>query len=64
MSTGIILKVHILEHGRVLCDFAAGLPGTWPEGHKWVGRDAARDATCVECKRVDGTLPPIKCNGH
>ena len=30
--------IHLLDKGRSLCDMSDmwGVPGCWPEGHKWV----------------------------
>lgn len=44
--------VHVLAYGAALCGMA-GVPGDWPEGHRWVGfldLDWATHVTCDTCK--------------
>ena len=45
-------EVHILHEGQSLCTMSSvfGVPGKWPEGHKWVGLAARSSATCSTCK--------------
>ncbi len=42
--------VHVLHEGRALCGMPGLFPKDWPDGHKWVRLDEAKDATCVACK--------------
>jgi hypothetical protein len=44
--------VHILYHGKPLCDFHPGVPGNWPEGHKWVSVDDPKEVNCMTCNNV------------
>ena len=46
------ITVHILHNGRPLCRFNANVPSEWPEGHRWIGRDAVEDANCPACRKV------------
>ena len=49
------LIVHILTAGRSLCRISDrfGVPGDWPEGHKWVARDFnVDDANCEYCIKI------------
>jgi len=39
---------HILKNGFAICG-QAGLPSSWPDGHKWVSLQDAHDASCVSC---------------
>jgi hypothetical protein len=58
--------VHILQEGCVLCGFP-GIPGAWPEGHRWVASDdpnVEKLVTClmcrqihVECRQIEQYLP-------
>lgn len=43
------ITVHILKHGRPVCGFHPGLPKDWPPGHKWVGEEDLKEATCRDC---------------
>ena len=55
--------VHVLHRGFTLCQFCTALPGDWPPGHKWVGRDDIKNATCQECISIaEGKLlvPALK----
>ena len=40
--------VHVLQGGFALCG-VEGVPGDWPDGHKWVSLQDIADATCVTC---------------
>ena len=42
------MKVHVLHHGRSYCD-KEGVPGDWPEDHKWVPVAKFTGANCEEC---------------
>lgn len=45
--------VHILFHGRPLCDCYPGLvPGEWPAGERWTGPTEPEVATCGKCRDV------------
>jgi len=46
------MTIHILRHGRPLCQFSWDVPGNWPTGHQWVGENDYEMATCGECSRV------------
>lgn len=41
--------IHILHEGLPLCGFSREVPGHWPEGHRWVRVEDAKDATCGGC---------------
>lgn len=49
-----ITTVHVLYHGRSLCEFHPGLPADWPVGHTWVGINSKDkvEATCSDCRDV------------
>lgn len=49
-SMGLAPTVHILAYGRALCDRVQGVPGTWPEGYRWVSFLDNAEANCPECK--------------
>jgi len=46
------IEVHVLHYGMALCRFTTDLPCKWPQGHKWVGLQAATAATCPNCRRL------------
>jgi ABC-type transporter Mla subunit MlaD len=54
--------VHILHQGLALCD-QSGIPGAWPDGHRWVAiddDDVATRATCTVClHRLASEMPII-----
>lgn len=57
--------VHILKHGQSHCKMA-GVPGEWPDGHRWMSFESAdlrAAATCPECRRVEGLGPPYRSAG-
>lgn len=42
--------VHVLDGGVAVCGtFDTRMPAEWPEGHRWVERDAGHLATCPGC---------------
>ena len=43
------LVVHLLEHGRPLCNFSDKVPRDWPPGHRWVAREHLEEITCPRC---------------
>lgn len=49
---------HILRHGYPLCAFSDLVPRDWPEGHRWVGLEDRKDATCARCLEVLRRVPP------
>ena len=47
--------IHILKGGIAICGTMRGLPGHWPEGHKWISfkdHDVRTAATCEPCKEA------------
>jgi len=56
LHAGVIKDVHVLLHGAALCGLR-GLPSDWPDGHRWVGIEDKRRATCAACKRAVDALP-------
>jgi hypothetical protein len=45
--------IHLLQGGAAICGTMRGMPGSWPEGHKWISykeHDARKTATCAPCK--------------
>jgi hypothetical protein len=34
-----MVTIHLLWHGQALCRFSTEVPGRWPEGHVWVGKN-------------------------
>jgi len=59
------VTMHILKHGISHCKMP-GVPGEWPEGHRWMSFESANlraAATCPECRRVEGLGPPYRSAG-
>lgn len=59
------VTVHILKHGQSHCKMA-GVPGEWPEGHRWIGfndPDIRAATTCPECRQEEGLPPPYRSAG-
>ncbi len=43
------ISVHYLNSGFTACDIVSGVPGTWPDGHKWTPDFDL--VTCPDCKK-------------
>jgi hypothetical protein len=62
LRAGAIVHVHLLHHGRAPCGME-GVPGDWPDGHKWVGLEGLADVTCSVCTKVGNNLNFIQQKG-
>lgn len=53
------ISTHILHHGLSLCSMSKrhGVPGQWPDGHRWVGLDDKEKATCKACLGRESRMP-------
>ncbi len=49
MQTETKMVVHVLNAGRPLCGFHAGVPAQWPRGHAWVSISDTVTLSKVNC---------------
>jgi hypothetical protein len=47
-DTDLPITVHVLQHGLTRCALR-GIPGTWPEGHRWVSFEAVELQHTINC---------------
>ncbi len=55
--------IHVLHGGVTPCAMK-GVPGEWPDGHKWVRLQDWPKSTCHECRETAEKLLPLcgRCN--
>lgn len=54
------VSVHVLRHGRALCQMVHGVPGKWGPQHRWVSfldPHAHELATCCTCVDALALIP-------
>ncbi len=51
------VTVHVLRHGRALCQTVHGVPGKWGPQHRWVSFLDPEGATCCTCVEALALIP-------